>query len=285
MKKTIRLAVLGLLCAVLPCARAVFYTNYLNEASNAIAQVYAATTDVPDAARTHKLLGKALKDLGKPSTSVAGDYGIFVSVSGRLLPLVGTAGTEAISATLSNAFVSFLLEAYAESLVLSDRIGAITPFQRQRRAASNQVSQAQQALERVATSADIKAAIIALRLAYVKLTVGAKLVAKAEARQGFAPNLLTGLAFHHHVRAKDGPEEGTVNFTSGSEFSDGADSGTYEYERTGLNSGRFVLHAGDGGTTTVTFVFTSATAGRFGFEFVDSTDSGKGRGTFSTEGH
>jgi hypothetical protein len=280
MKKMLQLTLLLTLATMLPQSRAATYTNYLHDASNAIAQAYSLTGDNP---RVHRALGRALAAFARPSTSVAGDYSIFLSVATALLPLTGTPGTELISQTVSNAFTNFVVEAQFEILVLSNRIAAITPFQPLRRSASNLVASAQVALNRIFTTDNVQIGILSVRFAYLKIAAAARLTQTAEARQGLAPDSLAGLSVIH----QQGSESGTNNFINATDFTEtnpeGGEpvNGIYEYRRTGLNTARLVLHYTEGESTTVMLVFVAAGSGRFTYRNEHDGHVERGAGKFT----
>src|SRR5689334_24705628 len=131
MKKLIRLFVVAIALALFEQVEASPYTNYLDELSNTVAVANAnLPSDAP--AKVRSLLGKAVKDFQKRSTSVAGDYKIFIAVATHLMPLealIDPGSSGALGGASSNAFTNFVIYAGAKVEELSVRIEAITPFQ------------------------------------------------------------------------------------------------------------------------------------------------------------
>jgi hypothetical protein len=276
MKNALQLLILVLMGALLP-ARAVPYTSHLDEMSNLVAQAHAATADMP---KVHALLGKALADFEKPSTSVAGDYNIFIAVATHLIPLTRVSGGEELAAqmglSLSNAFVNFVTEAHIGAAMASNRVAALSDFQRNKRPAANQVRQAYRALDLQAETSNIQLAMLSLRLAFVKIGVANKLAAKAEANPGLSPESIVGEALNH-TSSKD---TGSITFTDDTNYTDGALSGTYTYTRTGLNSALIELTS-EQEETKVTLVFKTATSGVFTVVSVTPAGTFRDKGTFT----
>jgi len=281
MMKLIRLSVLVLAAALFQRAEAAPFTNYLDGASNLIAQSFDASAGTP---KVHAILGRALNDFKKPSTSVAGDYKIFVAVATHLLPLSALGGNADLGLAMTNAYQSFVLEALTEAYVLSNRVAMLSQFQPQRRPASNAVFQAEKALQTALTTSNLTVAFLSVRLAFVKLTVAAKLEASAEAHPGLAPDSVAGRVLTHN----EGSRNGTVTFTDDTNFTEtdnsgsGPSSGTYTWTRTGLNTATLVLTSG--GTTTVKARFTTTTNGTFSYHHEGGGDQTRnGTGTFTLQ--
>ncbi|HMJ89096.1 MAG TPA: hypothetical protein VK530_04735 [Candidatus Acidoferrum sp.] len=288
MKKLLQWSVLALAMTLFQRAQAAPYTNYMNEVSNVIAFAYGVTAELP---REHKQLGKALKAFNKSSTSVAGDYKIFIGVATALLPLQGTAPAEIagpLGVGSTNAFNSFVLEAQAQVGELSARLAAVTPLQPLRRAASNQVAAAVRSLITAGTTTDLRIGILSVGLALNKLVVARKLTEKAEAKQGFALDSLEGNTFTH----VEPSETATILFVDHEIFSppvgEEGDYGTYTYTRNGLSTATLVLVSQpEGNTTTVKLRFTAldggASEGTFTYRFVGDGQTDSGKGSFSTQ--
>jgi hypothetical protein len=281
MKKLIRLSVVALAVGLLQVAQASPYTNYLDELSNVVAFANATLpSDTP--AKVRSLLGKAAKDFQKPSTSVAGDYKIFLAVATHLMPLeslVDPGSSGALGGASSNAFTNFVIYAVTKIDELSARIESVTPFQGVRRAASNQVAGAIRSMTIVATTSNINVGILALGAALNKLAMAEKLTARAEANQGFALDSIAGMDLTHTTTH----EQGTIYLGEIGEDAHGpyhsyplddpeGDYGVYSYTRTGLSTATLVLQnqkSEDGSTTTVKLRFTS------------KAENGSAEGTFS----
>ena len=106
------------------------FTPYLSGVSNGIADYATTLTDPSDRAEA-RVVARVLKDLSKPSTSVAGDYSLLLRAALHLGPFAlrppfGEVG--------SNAFVYFMGEAQTELVsfpelapaVLWEKVGAAT---------------------------------------------------------------------------------------------------------------------------------------------------------------
>lgn len=258
-------------------ASAVPVTNFLNGASNLLAQAYDVTAGIP---KVHTLLGKALNDFQKPSTSVAGDFNIFLAAAQHLMPLQRMPGSEILSGTLggvlSNAFTNFMMEAVVEIMQAGTRLAAISDFQPQKRQAVAQLNQAMNALNVVTTTDNLQIGMLSVRLAFMRIGTAMKLLAAAEAKPGLARNSLVGQALEHTQRG----EMGTVQLIDALNYDSTDGPGTYEYTRTGLNSGKLVLHGASGAETTVTMICKSSTRGTFKFVHV-SDHTTRGSGTFT----
>jgi hypothetical protein len=284
MKTFLRSSVLALALFGFQRAQAAPYTNYMDSLSNVIAAAYDDTADLP---KEHKALGRALAAFNKPSTSVAGDYKIFVAIASALLPIQASLPAEASGAlgdASTNAFTNFTGFAAAELDELSARTAAVTPFQPLRRAASNQLAVATKALQTADETDNVTLSIVSVGLGLNKLANARKLVVKAEAKQGFALDSVQGLYLNHAEKG----ESGTVWFVDDILYVQGDDdAGTYNYTRTGLNTATLELTSQNGdGVTTVKMRFTSrngvATEGTFSFRNSDEGSNSSGTGTFTT---
>lgn len=283
MKRLIQLSVLTLAGTLAQSAHA-YYTNFLDTASNTLATVYAGADAFPDA---QKIVGKAVKDLSKKSTSVAGDYNIFIAASTHLLPLnaphfatnenltnvIGLVGT-----TMTNTFNTFVTNALEQYATVAADLATVSEFQPIKRAASNNLEQAFAAIIRPSMTTNIQEGILSIRLAYSKLAVARKLVDKALAKPGFAPNSLTGAVLEHSEKASDG----TITFTDDTNFTSDEGDGKYTYDRTGLNTAQLVLLYNVGTrTNTANLKFSSDTKGKFTFSDDNDGDIEKGSGSFT----
>jgi len=289
MKTLIRWSLIAMVATLLNRAEAA-YTNYLDQASNAIALAYSFVPNPPPKEQrvAFNALKKALADFSRRSTSVAGDFDIFLAAATHLVPIqkAGSPDPTGIGLGMTNAFLAFAFNVVIESTVLSNRVAALSQFQPQKRAASNQVWQAQREIVFAATTTNVQAGILSIRVAYFKLAVAAKLAAAAEARPGFAPNSVVGKSLEHHERGGGG----TLHFDDAThatetaanpEPGEGPRTDNYTYTRTGLNTATLVLTEDDGGVTTVKLIFTSTTGGRFTFKNVEDGRPENGAGTFT----
>ena len=263
-----------------------YYTNFLDVVSNTLTTAYNSITSSPTPTKVEKreaaAMKRALKDLSKPSTSVAGDYNLFLAAAQHLGPLAFSAQFAAIGSNVSDPFTN---EAQAEIVATAARVDALNDFVPVKRAASKQVAKAQATLDSLNTLADPRIALIVTRVVFARITAANHLAGIGEAHPGFAANSLVGVTLHHE---ENNNNSGDVTFTSATEGTQ-TDSGgpqpfTYTYERTGLNTATLVLNEDGGGTTTVKLKFTSTTGGTFSFRHEggdDRTQTGSGRFTLS----
>jgi hypothetical protein len=187
---------------------------------------------------------------------------------------------------MTNAFLAFAFNVVIESTVLSNRVAALSQFQPQKRAASNQVWQAQR--EIVLRSDHNKCPsgnIVDSRRVFQ--TGGRRQTRRrGGSAPGFAPNSVVGKSLEHHERGGGG----TLHFDDAThatetaanpEPGEGPRTDNYTYTRTGLNTATLVLTEDDGGVTTVKLIFTSTTGGRFTFKNVEDGRPENGAGTFT----
>ena len=124
-----------------------YYTNFLDVASNALSATYTTLTNNPNPSpadkKTAARIKRALADLSRPSTNVVGDYTLFLAAASHLGPVAVSPDFVPIG---SNVFNLFTNEAQAQIFAAADRVAALNDFVRTKRAASNQVVQAQSAL-------------------------------------------------------------------------------------------------------------------------------------------
>jgi len=251
------------------------YTPQLTAVSNGIAAYAQVVTDPIEA----RVVARVLKDLSRPSTSVAQDYSRFLAAALHLGPF---ALQEPFGSAGSNVFAFFMSEAAAEFGDTAARVAALNEFVRMKRPASNQLAQAYALLLANATETNVQLALLRGQLIYRKLVLAQKFVTVGEAHPGFAPNSLVDGVLEHQELGRTGVVTflDAVNATQ-TENGGPSESATYTYQRTGLSKGTLVLTDGSGGTTTVNMRFSSTTAGRFTFRFVDSTSRGGGSGRFT----
>ena len=263
-----------------------YYTNFLDVVSNTLTTAYNSITSNPTPTKREKreaaAMKRALKDLSKPSTSVAGDYNLFLAAAQHLGALAFSAQFAPVG---SNVFDAFTNEAQAEIEATAARVDALNDFVRVKRAASNQVAKAEATLISLSTLTDPRIALIVTRVVFARITAANHLAGIGEAHPGLAANSLVGVTLHHE---ENNNNSGDVSFTSASEGTQTDNGGpqpfTYTYERTGLNTATLVLNEDGGGTTTVKLKFTSATGGTFSFRHDgggDDTQTGSGNFTLS----
>jgi hypothetical protein len=264
-----------------------FYTNYLDVVSNTLAGAYSVLTNNPAPSRAEKqqiaLIGRALKTFSAPSTSVAGDYAIFLKAATQLGPI---GRQPAFLALGTNVFQVFTNEAQAEIVATGDRIAALSNFVRTKKAASNQLAQAQRTLDAIPSLTDIQLALVVGRQVFTKIVAANRLAQIGEEHPGFAPNGVVGKTLTHTQRG----ESGTVHFDNATTATDSDDEGAftrdYTYTRTGLNTATLVLsNETESGTntTTVKLRFTSATGGTFIFRQEEDGGTSNGNGTFTID--
>lgn len=256
------------------------YTHYLDVAVGTLT-VFSnslATLPTPTPAEKKQLaeVKRALKDVGKPSVSVAGDYNLFFAAVAHLGDLATTPTFDDIG---TNAFNAFLGEAQVEYFVTSLRVAALNDFVRQKRAASNQLAQAFAAFTTLqANPTNKQLGLLLGRQIFTKLTVANKLADMGEAHSGFAADSVGGKTLDYHVAGRTGHEHFTdATHTDSTDLDGGMTSGnTYTYNRTGLSTATLVLDYGGGQMTSVKIKFTSAAGGKFTFH----SNSHSGSGTF-----
>jgi hypothetical protein len=266
------------------------YTNYLDVVSNTLAGVYSVLTNDPSPTRVERqqiaLIGRALNTLAKPSTSVADDYALFVKAAIQLGPI---GRDPAFLALGTNVFQVFTNEAQAEIVATGDRIAALSEFVRSRKAASNQLAQAQRTLNSISSLTDIQLALVVGRQVFTKIVAANRLAAIGEAHPGFAPGSVIGKTLTH----TENGHTGTLHFDDATNATNTEEGETpevqsYTWTRTGLNTATLELtHSCEGGgtgTTTVKIHSTSATGGTFTAHNVDCDGStGNQRGTFTID--
>lgn len=259
-----------------------YYTNFLDSVSNTLSFVYTiATNDPPFTAaekRTNAALARVLKTLSKPSTSVAGDYSLFLTAALQLGPIINDPLFFALG---SNVFNLFTNDAQAQITATAGRIAALNNFVLTKKPASNALASARATLNRL-SSIDPKLQIIVGRQAFTKIAVANRLAAIGEAHSGFARNTVIGKRLEHTEQG----ETGEVYFNNNVQASQDANlDSTYTYTRNGLNTATLVLvrpEVGGTNTTTVNLRFTSTSGGRFTFRNEDSDgDVQRGAGTFA----
>ena len=275
--------VAGVLLTLATHAQA-YYTNYLDGVSNTLAYVQTTlTNNTPQEKKLSVIVKRALNDLSKPSTSVAGDYALFLNAAIHLGPL---ALQEPFGSIGSNVFAAFQAEVQAELPVTYFRIASLNDFVRNKRPASNQLAQAIAKFGSIGTTVtDPQIGLLVAGQAFKNLTAAQRLVALGEANLGFVPASVVGLTMTHHERGQTGTEQFDDATNSTETDNDGTRTVTYTFTRTGLNTATLVLsHTGGSGTstTTVKLRFTSETGGTFTYKRVSPSDGTQtGPGTFT----
>lgn len=259
-----------------------YYTNFLDSVSNALTFAYEQVTPPTNAVERRQAAAflRALKTLGKPSTSVAGDYNLFLTAALQLGPIAFSPEFGPIG---SNTFLVFTNEAQAEIDATRIRVAALNNFVRNKRPASNAVARAQGTLNSIADLTNPQLAILLVRQVFAQIVIANKLAAFGETHSGFARNTVIGKNLGHTEQGNTG----NVYFNNDVQATqDALLDTTYTYTRTGLNTATLVLVQTDGGgtsTTTVKLRFTSAGGGTFTFRNVNSDGVEAGRGTFTID--
>lgn len=257
------------------------YTNYLDVVVAAINFQYNALTNDPSPTPAERqqiaLMGRALRTLAKPSTNVAGDYNLFVTAATQLGPIANNPEFLTLGTNVFNAFTN---EVQAQIIATAGRIAALSVFVGTKRAASNNLRQAQLTLDRIPTLSNIQLALVLGRQIFAKIGAANRLAAKGEANPGFAADSVEGTSISHTNR---GGGFGVITFvdaTNYTEIDDGSElgSGTYTYTRTGLNTATLVVNGvtPEVFTVTVKLTFTTANGGRFSAHEAGNPTAGTG---------
>ncbi len=259
-------------------------TPYLESVSNTLTAIQATLTNNTAQERQQRaLIGRALRTLAKPSESVASDYSLFVTAATQLGPV---AQTPELLILGTNVFTAFTNEAQAQIIGTGNRLAALSEFVRTRNAASNNLKQAQRALDGIPSLRDFRQALFAGNQVFTKIATANRLAAIGEAKPGFAPNSVAGTSLTHSNRT----DSSVVSFTDETHYTQtesggGPVNGTYTYDRTGLNTATAVLTSGEGtpaeSVTTVKLIFTAANRGKFTSRTVDDTGTDNSSGTFT----
>ena len=258
------------------------YTNYLDVAVATLTGVSNELANIPEPTKEHKkqlaAVKKALKDLSKPSDSVAQDYNLFVLAVVHLGDLAEDPLFDQIG---TNAFNTFIAEAAAEGGAIEARINALNEFVTVKKAASNQLAKAEATFETLSTETNKQRGLLLGRQLFTRLVAANKLAAKGEAHSGFAADSVLGGTLHH----EEGDNSGDVAFTGATTGTQTETGGSpqdigYDYDRTGLNTATLRIEE-PSGTNTVKLTFTSTSTGKFTFKFVGNEGNDSGRGTFA----
>ncbi len=265
-----------------------YFTTYLDPVSNALTFAYVTLTNNPEPSLAERqqivLIGRALRTLSLPSTNVSGDYKLFVKAATQLGPI---GQSPAFLELGTNVFDAFTNDAQAQIIATANRIAALNDFVGQKRAASNQIRQAQATLDKIPTLTDIRLALVVGRQVFNKINVANRLAAIAEAKPGFAPDAVIGKTLTHNESGRSG----TVHFDDASNATQTESGGVprasaYSWTRTGLNTATLVLteeEESGTSTTTVKIKFTSGSGGTFSFKNVTGDSAETGYGTFTLE--
>ena len=258
-------------------------TPYMVGLSNQLSGYYSLLTNSPLAEHKQeaRALAVALRDLKRPTSSVAQDYDRFFLA---VLHLGKYAFTDTNLLVAGDAVAaSFIGDAFAKVSELSVRTNLLNQFVVTRKAAMQNIDQAFALIVANLTETNKQAALLRGRRIFSKLVLAEKLVVRGEANQGFAPTVLyPGSYFDYTARTGNG----TLTIKPSDEYEDANTGetlgGNYSYVRTGLNTVTLILdESGAGTTTTHKLIFRNATTGSFSFRSQNGTQRGAGAGRFT----
>jgi hypothetical protein len=270
-----------------PASRALT-TDYMVGLSNQLSGYRDALAPSPAAEDQKKVrvFNRALKDLSKPTSTVAQDYDRFFLA---VVHLGNYAFTDSILVAAGTQVSSnFIFDAASKIGELSARTNTLNEFVRTRKAAGKLIDQAfELLLINIVNAGDtsqtnLQASLFRGRRIFSKLVAAEKLVIKGEAHQGFAPTVLyVGSTLVHTDRGG----EGTITIKESNEYEDANTeetlAGQYSHVRTGLNTGTLILTENGGGVNTVKVNFRTATTGTYTFRFEQGADRERGAGRFT----
>ncbi|HWN95143.1 MAG TPA: hypothetical protein VNT99_08930 [Methylomirabilota bacterium] len=256
-------------------------TSYLIDASNTLAAVRATLTNNAEEVRAAATIGRVLKDLSKPSTTVITDYNLFTSAALKLGPLISQPTFFLLG---SNVFQGFTNDAMLIAATTSARVAALNDFVRAKKQASNQLASALAIFNRLSTL-DAKVQILVGRQLMAKLAAAIRLVTAGELNPGFALNsMVPGHNLNYSVTR--GPA-GIIYFNNDVQYTQtesvtNVEAGTYTYARDGLHSADLVLNGPDS-TNTVQLKYRSSTNGTFTARNRQDGRTESRRGTFTLD--
>jgi hypothetical protein len=255
------------------------FTSYMVDLSNGVAQYALVLTNAEDRAEA-RALARALAALKKPSESVAQDYSRFFTATLRLGRFAFTDPN--LLGPGTNVFILFMNDAAIQIGETAARIDALNRFVPTKRAASNQLAQAQALLIQNATETNLTAGLLRGLRIFSKLVNAQRLTTIGENNQGVAPESVAGQQLNFVIR---GEEDGSAFFrdTDADLTLPGDTSATtlnYTYSRTGLNTGKAIFFS-DSITNTVTLKFRAEGEGRFIFRQVGEGGRRSGSGLFT----
>lgn len=257
-------------------------TPYMIGLSNQLTGYYGLLTNspLPEHKKEARAVAVALRDLKRPTTTVAQDYDRFFLA---VLHLGKYAFEDAnLVAAGDVVAVNFIGDAVAKVQDLSVRTNFLNQFVVTRKAAMQNINEAYALIVANVSETNKQTALVRGRRIFTKLTTAEKLVVKGEARQGFAPSVLyVGSTLVHSDRGGDG----TITIKESDEYEDANTeetlAGQYSYVRTGLNTATLILSENGGGVNTVKLIFKNATEGRYTFRFEKGVDKERGAGRFT----
>ncbi len=261
------------------------YTTHLDEAVVALTGASNYFASLPSPTKNDKkhfsAVKKALKDLSKPSTSVAGDFNLFFLAVVHLGDLVADpVFGPTLDSVGTNAFNGFVSDAQVSFLVMSRQLAALNDFVKVKKAASNQLNAVYSTLVTLSTTTNKQLGLLLGRQVFARLEAANKLLVKGQAQSGLAPANLVGFTLHHDSNGEAGEVKFLDDTHATQTNSEGTLSHTYTYTRTGLNTATLLVNE-TSGTSTVKLKFTSGTGGSFTYSFVDESGTESGKGTFT----
>lgn len=258
-------------------------TPYMVGLSNQLSGYYSQLTNspLPEHKKEARALAVALRDLKRPTTTVAQDYDRFFLAVLHLGQYAFTDTNLLVAGDLVAA--SFIGDAIAKVNDLSVRTNFLNNFVVTRKTAMKNINEAFTLIVTNLTETNKQTALLRGRRIFSKLVLAEKLVVRGEARQGFAPedNAATGAVFNYVGRN----ESGTITLTDPTNYTDANTNetvgGTYIYKRTGLNTATLELSETGSGVTTLRITFRLSSTGIYSYTYLDGTDRGRGAGRFS----
>jgi hypothetical protein len=258
-------------------------TPYMVGLSNQLSGYYSLLTNspAPEHKKEARALAVALRDLKRPTTTVAQDYDRFFLAVLHLGTYAFTDTNLAVAGDLVAA--SFIGDAVAKVQNLSVRTNFLNQFVVTRKAAMQNINEAYALIVANISETNKQTALLRGRRIFSKLTTAEKLVVKGEAHLGFAPTVLyVGSTLDYTNRAG----RGTITIKESDEYEDANTeetlAGTYSYVRTGLNTGTLILtELGlSGGVNTIKLTFKKTASGTFTYRFEQGADKERGVGRF-----
>lgn len=258
-------------------------TPYLIALSNGLAQysqVLDAMAPTTPAVRPEaRALQRALRDLSRPSSSLATDYRRFLTAA---LHMGNYAFTDPnLSVGGSNVFQAFMMDAGAEIGGTAARIAALNDFVRTKRSAGRHLAQAQALLGQQATEPDPKIGLLRGTQVFSRIVQAQRLTAFGESHQGFAASSVVGGTLDHTERNSSGQLVFNGDGTGTETVNGMTENFTYTYTRTALNKATLVLDYGPEGVTTVKLYFRSTGGGRFTARHLKDGAANRDAGTFT----
>lgn len=259
-------------------------TPYMVGLSNQLSGYYSQLTNspLPEHKKEARALAVALRDLKRPTTTVAQDYDRFFLAVLHLGQYAFTDTNLLVAGDLVAA--SFIGDAIAKVNDLSVRTNFLNNFVVTRKTAMKNINEAFALIVTNLSESNKQTALLRGRRIFSKLVLAEKLVVRGEARQGFAPSVLYAGSTLAYTNRSGG---GTITIKESDEYEDAnieeVVQGHYSYVRTGLNTGTLILtELGlSGGVNTIKVTFRNDTTGTFTFRFEQGADRERGAGRFT----